>query len=69
MISINFNKKFYNLKAIKNAAKAYKDLADFSIEDNSRRIKVLIKNVDKDIKDRIKDEFCNYVLAETKNAY
>jgi len=68
MISINFNKKFYNLRAIRTAVRAYKNLGDFSIQNNKNTIKVTIKNIDKDVKNIIKDEFCNYVLAEMKNA-
>ena len=66
-IIINFNKNFYNLGAIKNAIEAYNKLADFRIERNQRCIKVEIKCIDKEVKNLIRDVFCNYVLFEMKN--
>ena len=63
---IDFDKKFYVLKAIENAAKAYKDLADFKVKTDKNKIIVEANNIDKDIKNVFKDEFCNYVLSETK---
>ncbi len=68
VVAIKFNKDFYNSGAVKKAALAYKGLADFHLKDNHYFIEVTIKNVNQDFKDVINDEFCNYVLAETKNA-
>lgn len=62
MPQINFHKKIYDIKAIKSAIRAYKDLAGFEVKEDGRYIRVLIKNIDKGIKNIIKDEFCNYVL-------
>ena len=66
-MSINFNKKLYTLKAIKSAIKAYKGLAKFSLKDKKKYIIVDLKNIDKDVQPVIKDEFCNYVLAELRS--
>ncbi len=67
-MTINFNKKIYTLKAIKESVKAYNELADFNIDKNKNEIKVEITNIDKEInKELFKDEFCNYVLSEIKN--
>lgn len=63
---IGFDKKFYTLKAIQNAAKAYEDLADLKVKADKSKITVEANNIDKDIKNVFKDEFCNYVLSETK---
>ena len=63
---ILFNGKFYSLGAIKRTTKAYKDLAVFKIKEKKNNFEVNINRIDKDVKDIIKDEFCNYVLAETK---
>jgi len=60
---INFNKKFYNLRAIKRTVKAYQNLAEFDIKEKKEYIKVKINKIDKEVKDIIKDEFCNYALA------
>ena len=64
---IELNKNFYNLEAVKKAAKAYKELAGFSVKDDGGKIKITMKNIDEDVKDVIEDEFCNYVLSEVKN--
>jgi len=64
---LNFNKKFYGLRAIKNACRAYNELAKFKIEINKKIIKVVLTNIDEEIEDIIEDEFSNYVLAEMKN--
>jgi len=66
-IIINFNKNFYNFKAVKNAIKAYKKLANFRIEDDKGYIKVEIKCIGKEVENLIRDEFSNYVLSEMKN--
>jgi len=68
-MTLNFNKKFYNLKTIEKAIKAYRRLADFKVEENKNRIKVRIRNMDKEIKKILSDEFCNYVLAEMKKFF
>lgn len=65
-MTILFNKQFYHLQAIKKAIEAYKELAVFKIKEDKKKIEVNINNIDKDVKDVIKDEFCNYVLAEAK---
>jgi len=64
---IELNKNFYNLKAVKRTAKAYKELARFSIKDTGKKIEVTMKNIDEDVKDVIEDEFCNYALSEVKD--
>jgi len=64
---IKFNKNFYNLEAVKRGIGAYKKLADFNINEKRDFIEITIKNIDKDFKDILLDEFSNYVLAETKN--
>jgi len=63
---IKFSGKIYKLKAVKLTAKAYQGLADFKISQLKDYISVELKNINKDVKDIIKDEFCNYVLALMK---
>ncbi len=65
-MTINFNNKFYSLKAIKNSVDAYKELAVFTVEKNKNNISVKITDIDNEVKDILKDEFCNYVLNEHK---
>lgn len=65
-MTINFSKKFYNLKSVKNSVEAYKNLGVFYIENDKNNIKVKITEIDEDVKNIIKDEFCNYVLSEIK---
>lgn len=63
---ITFSKTFYNLKAINSAIKEYANLGKFNVSDKKNEIAVTIKNIDKDVEDVLKDEFCNYVLALMK---
>ncbi len=63
---ISFSKKLYKIKAIKLAIKEYQDLANFSLEQKGNYIQVELKNINKDVKQIIKDEFCNYVLFKSK---
>jgi len=63
---IFFDKKFYHLKAVESTIKAYQGLAVFKIKNDKNKIKVKADNIDKDVNDMFKEEFCNYVLSETK---
>ena len=65
-MTISFNKKFYSISVINKAMKVYKKIATFKVVDNKNNIKVQIKSDNKEIKNIIADEFCNYVLAETQ---
>ncbi len=68
-MTIVFNKGFYKLSAVKKAIKAYKNLAKFGTKEEKNKIKVELSKIDKDVKNIIKDEFSNYVLAEMKNEH
>jgi len=63
---INFHNNLYKKKAIKSAATDYKELADFDISENKNYIQVELKNINNDVKNSIKDEFCNYVLHKSR---
>jgi len=65
-ITIDFDKKFYDRLAIKNTIQAYEGLAKFNLKINKKSFKLEAADTDKDIKDVFEDEFCNYVLSETK---
>ena len=65
-MAVFFNKKIYSISAINRAAKVYKEIAILKIVDNKNKIKVQIKSKDKEIKNILTDEFCNYVLSETQ---
>lgn len=64
---INFNKKIYTKKAIHSAIEAFENLASFNIREKGNYFIVKIDDMDKEVEDRLKDEFCNFVLAENKN--
>ena len=66
-LTIVFLKDFYKLKAIKSTIRDYNYLANFKIVENKKEIKVMMTNIDRKVQDIIKNEFCNYVLAEMKN--
>ena len=63
---IVFSKDFYQIDAVEKAVDAYQALAVFDVEETVNQIKVEIKEIDKDVRQVFKEEFCNYVLAETK---
>ncbi len=63
---IKFNKKIYKLKAIKSAIKKYQNLANFCLEEKEGYIWVRLTKIDQEVKDIIKDEFCNFALYLTK---
>lgn len=65
-MTITFDKKIYDLLAVKNAIKAYKGLADFDLKTNKNKIMIKIDSIDKDLALIFKDEFCNYILSEIK---
>ena len=65
-ILINFDKKLYKLKAIKLAINEYQNLANFNLSQKANYFQVELKNIDKEVKKIIKDEFCNYVLFKSK---
>jgi hypothetical protein len=67
-ILINFNKKIYPLRAVKLAIKEYRNLANFSLRQKGNYIIVELKDIDKDVVEIIKDEFCNYVLFKSKQS-
>ena len=66
IISIAFNKDFYNLRVIKKAIQAYRGLAGFEISQNKKAIIVELKEIKPEVKKNIRDEFSNYVLALMK---
>lgn len=66
-ILIDFSGNIYSLKAVKSAIKEYCNLADFSFEKKKEYIRVRLKNIDEDIREIIRDEFCNYVLFLMKS--
>lgn len=65
-MTIKFNGKIYKLKAVKSAAKAYRELADFKIGSSKNYIEVELKNINREVKDIIRGEFGNYVLSLMK---
>ena len=65
--TVIFNKKLYNLDAIRKAMAAFRELGDFQVQTVGTSYKVIIKNSDREVGDALEDEFANYVLAETKN--
>lgn len=71
MISADFNKSFYDLKAVRNAVKDYKDVADFNLKDTKKSIRVILKNIGARNEELIKNEFSNYALflSLTKKPY
>ena len=65
-MEIKFNKKLYTIKAIQEAIKTYKELADFVLSEEENYFFVNLTNIDKELELVIQDEFCNYVLSNVK---
>ena len=65
-VVIKFNKNFYNLKAIKVTAQAFQGLADLEISSGKKEVRVKLKNIHPQVREVIREEFCNYVLAMMK---
>ena len=65
-VDISLNKKFYSIKAVKQASQDFKDICNCTIPKN-KNIEISLKlKEDLDI-NTIGYEFCNYVLALMKN--
>ncbi len=60
---IKFNKKIYNIEAVKQAVEEFKNLADFKVKETNGYIEVKMNKIDKEVKDILDDEFANYVLG------
>jgi hypothetical protein len=66
-MNIKFDKKFYNLTAIKKSVERYKGFANFKIKEKDDFIEIDIINPKKEFKAIIKDELSNYILSEIKD--
>ncbi len=63
---ISFDAKFYDLQAMRSTIQAYQGLADFKLKIKKKIFEVEASDIDTDVRDVFEDEFCNYVLSETK---
>jgi len=63
---ISFNKNLYPLKAIKSSIEAYDGLAKFKLSKQKGYYITEVSDIDKDVKNVLKDEFCNYIISEIK---
>jgi hypothetical protein len=66
-IQVNFNKKIYSQKTIAETIDAFGDLADFKINSKGDYHIVNIFGVDGSDAEKLKGEFCNYVLGSMVN--
>jgi biotin synthase-related radical SAM superfamily protein len=64
---VRLNKSFYSLKAIEEAAQAFKDICSAQIAESSgsHHTIMLIEKIQTDAEE-MKKEFCNYCLASMK---
>lgn len=63
---IKLNKKLYKHYIIKKTIKLFGDAGDFSLQKSDDYFLVKIKNINPQVKNIIKDEFCNYLIYLTK---
>jgi hypothetical protein len=61
--SMQFNKDIYKHKAIESTMRAFGKIASFGFSENERYYIVKIEKSHSEIRDVLKDEFCNYVLS------
>ncbi|MDD3084977.1 MAG: HxsD-like protein [Candidatus ainarchaeum sp.] len=64
-MEIKFDKNIYTKNGILNTVEVYKNLADIDFSESDDFFIIVLKNIDEDVRDIIKDEFCNYSLFET----
>lgn len=63
MKTINFNKKIYAEKAVRQTIKAFAALANFKISENKKYFAVKISGTDKNDENALAGEFSNFVLS------
>lgn len=63
MKTINFNKKIYAEKAVRQAVKAFASLANFKISENKKYFIVKIGGADRNDENALAGEFSNFVLS------
>lgn len=66
-VRVKLNKQIYRLAAVKKAIEAYRHLAQFSLKQDARYYQVTLDHIAPTVKDILKDEFTNYILALNKN--
>lgn len=62
MTPINFSRKIYSRQAIEKAMEDFQNLARFYLEEKEDYYVVSMKDIDPEVQDSIRDEFCNYVI-------
>ncbi len=61
-MKIKFDKKLYKKKAITEAIRAFGHLGDFNVMTQKSCYELEISKMPVDIRDMVKNEFCNHVL-------
>ncbi|MAG50268.1 hypothetical protein CL621_01345 [archaeon] len=65
-IAFSLNEKFYKKEAIKESLKDFKEVCEGKIErDEQGNFKIIL--IPKEETEKLKEEFCNYVLGLMKN--
>lgn len=64
-MKIKLTKKIYSKKGVENTINAYNNLAQIKLIEDDDFYFITMENIDDEVKDVIKDEFCNYLLFET----
>jgi hypothetical protein len=63
---LKFNTKIYKKRAIKKAISDYAHLTKFSLINSPGYIKIRVDKISSGVKNKLLDEFSNYVLGMTK---
>ena len=66
---IDLNSNFYNFDAVKKTAFIFEreELGNFKVYKEGKKIKVKIRNINKELKEPVRMNFFNYALSETIN--
>jgi hypothetical protein len=64
-MTVKFHKRIYKKNAVNRTMDVFKEAASFQLGQKGNYHIVTINNIDRDIKETIKDEFCNYVIYFT----
>lgn len=70
-MKIILDKNLYSIEAIKNTINAYQNegIGDFAIKEKGDSFVIEGSNIEEDMKEEIKNEFCNFLVSEMKNYY
>lgn len=68
-LHLKFNNKIYNNAGIRNAISTFSDFAKFKLNNTKDYFQVVMEEINFKDKNMLIDEFSNYALGASKNAF